>query len=503
MSAADSAQRSDVPQQATNVLKPATLVLNAAANGSAPSANMDDVGESEAKKPRVDEDKTSTYDLSEDEDIDCDETPFTLVSYKKKRPEGIPVVFRPSEEGSNFWQVNPNRAASEIVSAAKEKVQSFRVNRDGSFSVNVASLSSARHLLSMSEVAGLGVKTSIPASYTRNVGKIRHVPVQYTEEQLVDFLKEFGVTSARRQARFNRQEDGSVVSHPLRTVILHFREDKPMPQRVHLGFTSHSVEEYLGPALRCFNCQRFGHLAKNCHSPRRCKICSEDHNHSECKSVRQPKCANCGGNHTASYSGCPQNIAASKLRRHELIYGRLPPHNAPTPNPDTVRYAPSISNQEQERTDKRSYSATLKRPGQGPSTERHDQSTGNAAHYAQTSRESGRAAQQQPVPLSQQPHLTPYQRRQHSPQRHQSSQRPPQAALRQPAPTAPGASASTSDYAPVPMAHVLLPMLFTALRAILSAIPQANNLPEVKALLSMESLVIPQPPSESRQVYNE
>ncbi|KAH6932281.1 hypothetical protein HPB50_004341 [Hyalomma asiaticum] len=377
MSAADSAQRSDVPQQATNVLKPATLVLNAAANGSAPSANMDDAGESEAKKLRVDEDKTSTYDLSEDEDIDCDETPFTLVSYKKKRPEGIPVVFRPSEEGSNFWQVNPNRAASEIVSAAKEKVQSFRVNRDGSFSVNVASLSSARHLLSMSEVAGLGVKTSIPASYTRNVGKIRHVPVQYTEQQLVDFLKEFGVTSARRQARFNRQEDG---------------------------------------------------------------------------------------------------------------------------------YAPSISNQEQEQTDKRSYSATLKRPGrQGPSTEHHDQSTGNAAHCAQTSHESGRAAQQQPVPLYQQPHLTPYQRRQHSPQRHQSSQRPPQAALRQPATTAPGASASasTSDYAPVRMAHVLLPMLFTALRAILSAIPQANNLPEVKALLSMESLVIPQPPSESRQVYNE
>ncbi|KAH6938483.1 hypothetical protein HPB50_010002 [Hyalomma asiaticum] len=242
MSAADSAQRSDVPQQATNVLKPATLVLNAAANGSAPSANMDDAGESEAKKLRVDEDKTSTYDLSEDEDIDCDETP----------------------------------------------------------------------------------------------------------------------------------------------------------------------------------------------------------------------------------------------------------------------YAPSISNQEQEQTDKRSYSATLKRPGrQGPSTERHDQSTGNAAHCAQTSHESGRAAQQQPVPLYQQPHLTPYQRRQHSPQRHQSSQRPPQAALRQPATTAPGASASTSDYAPVPMAHVLLPMLFTALRAILSAIPQANNLPEVKALLSMESLVIPQPPSESRQVYNE
>ncbi|KAH6944819.1 hypothetical protein HPB50_005364 [Hyalomma asiaticum] len=299
MSAADSAQRSDVPQQATNVLKPATLVLNAAAHGSAPSANMDDAGKSEAKKLRVDKDKRSTYDLSEDEDINCDETPI--------RPE--------------------------------------------------------------------------------------------------------------------------------------------------------------------------------------------DHNHSECKSVHQPKCANCGGNQAASYSGCPQNIAASKLRRHELIYGRLPPHNVPSPNPDTVRYMPSISNQEQEQTDKHSYSATLKRPGhQGPSTERHDQSTGNAAYCAEPSRESGRAAQQQPVPLSQQPHLTSYQRRQHSPPRHQSSQRPHQAALRQPAPTVPGASASTSDYAPVPMAHMLLPMLFTALRAILSAIPQANNVPETQPVPNPLSFYLHQTP---------
>ncbi|KAL1442064.1 hypothetical protein MTO96_008069 [Rhipicephalus appendiculatus] len=315
-------------QHANHVIKPATLVLNAAVNASVPSETMDETGESEAKKPRVDDDRTSTYDLSE-EDIDCDDTPFTFVSYKKKRPEGIPVVFRPSEEGNSFWHVNPNRAASEIVSAAKEKVQSFRVNRDGSFSVSVSSVTSAKHLLSMSEVAGLGVKPYIPASYTRNVGKIRHVPLQYTEEQLVDFLKDFGVTSARRQARFKRQEDGAIESHPLRAVILTFREDRPMPERVHLGFTSHPVEEYLGPALRCYNCQRFGHLAKNCHSPRRCKICSENHDHSECKSMLQPKCANCGGNHTASYSGCPQNRAASKLRRHEWIYGRSPPHNAP------------------------------------------------------------------------------------------------------------------------------------------------------------------------------
>ncbi|KAH6944893.1 hypothetical protein HPB50_006038 [Hyalomma asiaticum] len=229
---------------------------------------MDDAGESEAKKLRVDGDKTSTYDLSEDEDIDCDETPFTLVSYKKKRPEGIPVVFRPSEEGSNFWQVNPNRAASEIVSAAKEKVQSFRVNRDGSFSVNVASLSSARHLLSMSEVAGLGVKTSIPASYTRNVGKIRHVPVQYTEQQLVDFLKEFGVTSARHQARFNRQEDGDVSIRPSDTSNLsdHHKQhfDNLLLPRLELQRRQVITRPY--PWLMC-SCPCFSQLSVQSSAP--------------------------------------------------------------------------------------------------------------------------------------------------------------------------------------------------------------------------------------------
>ncbi|KAH7985183.1 hypothetical protein HPB52_024275 [Rhipicephalus sanguineus] len=39
-----------------------------------------------------------------------------------------------AKRGASFWKVNPNKLASEVVTAAKEKVQSFRVNRDGNFS---------------------------------------------------------------------------------------------------------------------------------------------------------------------------------------------------------------------------------------------------------------------------------------------------------------------------------------------------------------------------------
>ncbi|XP_075730736.1 uncharacterized protein LOC142774230 [Rhipicephalus microplus] len=316
-----------------------------------------------------------------------EDEPFTLVTYKKKRAEGIPVVFRPTAEGASFWKVNPNRVSAEVVSAAKEKVQSFRTTRDESFSVSVASLSSAKRLLMLSNVGGLDVKPFIPESYTRNVGNVKHVPLQYSNEQLLEYLRDAGVISARRQIKYYRQEDGGVTTRPLHSVILTFRDDRPIPGKIYLEFTSHPVEEYLGLALRCYNCQRLGHMAKSCRNTRQCKICSEEHHHKECKSVLQPKRANCAGNHAASYSGCPQSKAAAKMRRHELIHGRKPRPSEPSLNLEIV--------------------------------------------------------------------------------------------------------------------HPILPMLFAALKAILSALPKANNFPEVKALLPLEALLCQQSGSNLRQVTYE
>ncbi|KAL1480533.1 hypothetical protein MTO96_050949 [Rhipicephalus appendiculatus] len=67
-------------------------------------------------------------------DMEAEDRPFTTVTYKKARPAGIPIIFKLTDPGASFWKVNPNKLASEVVTAAKEKVQSFRVNRDGNFS---------------------------------------------------------------------------------------------------------------------------------------------------------------------------------------------------------------------------------------------------------------------------------------------------------------------------------------------------------------------------------
>lgn len=61
---------------------------------------------------------------------------------------------------------------------------------------------------------------------------------------------------------------------------------------------------YIPKPLRFFNCQRFGHTAKNCREQRRCARCGGDHEFGKCGGGVQPKCCNCGGAHNVAYVRC-------------------------------------------------------------------------------------------------------------------------------------------------------------------------------------------------------
>lgn len=61
--------------------------------------------------------------------------------------------------------------------------------------------------------------------------------------------------------------------------------------------------------IQCHKCQLFGHVQKNCHIDYRCMKCGENHSTHECAKPRTtpPKCANCGGEHLATFLKCPKN----------------------------------------------------------------------------------------------------------------------------------------------------------------------------------------------------
>lgn len=83
-------------------------------------------------------------------------------------------------------------------------------------------------------------------------------------------------------------EDGSDLYTPLRSAILTFKSNLMLHDAVHLGFSRHKVHEYVDGSVQCYNCQRFGHLARNCRWSTRCKICLGPHRLADCTARRQP-----------------------------------------------------------------------------------------------------------------------------------------------------------------------------------------------------------------------
>lgn len=63
-------------------------------------------------------------------------------------------------------------------------------------------------------------------------------------------------------------------------------------------------------AIQCFNCQKFGHMAKMCTSIEKCGQCAENHNTRACSKDKEKRCCNCGKKHEAWSQSCPVKIAA-------------------------------------------------------------------------------------------------------------------------------------------------------------------------------------------------
>lgn len=419
-----------------------------------------------AKRPRTGtedyyEDTTSNYSISGMENIEEGGTPFTFVSYKKDRPSGIPILIKPTNPGSSFWRVNPNAIASEILAVSQEKLIGHRFTEDGSLAVNVASLASANKLLAITTLVGVTCTATVPKSYSRNIGKITGVPLEYTEEELLEFLKDFGVLSLRRQASYYRREDDDstdTIYHD--SVILHFRPDKPLPTRVMLGFTSHPVQEYFGTAVQCFGCQKHGHIAKYCRGPQRCKVCAGSHHHKECGLKQSPLCANCAGPHAASYGGCPSKKTASLSRKQELQEGRPQKRRSPPPNPKMIRTTPVPSLQDplhfpHIQGAKGTYSTVLT---SNPLKSQKRQKT--QAPDAQETRPKQTVTS--PIP---------------APRRKRASRNDGGTTTRN--------IQSENDS----LEKIILPLVFAALKAILRSFPDIRNVQEVQTLLTMEPLI--------------
>jgi len=166
-------------------------------------------------------------------------------------------------------------------------------------------------------------------------GVIYGIPTDVPVDKIKSAIEGSKVVGAKRlQYGKNKERKDSL------SVMIQFDEER-MPERIKIGYVSYQVRPYVPPPLRCFKCQKYGHVSAVCRGNLRCARCGGEHEYGKCDVGAKVKCCNCGGEHSAGFGGCKvhkhaveiQNVritegvtyaeAAKKVKRNEQRQGEV------------------------------------------------------------------------------------------------------------------------------------------------------------------------------------
>ncbi|KAL3192497.1 hypothetical protein MRX96_058918 [Rhipicephalus microplus] len=241
----------------------------------------------------------------EDEDSSASDEDFDIASRNQHRTiNGIPLLFKKlNDTPPAFSEVCLCCAEQHIAAATHEAPLGLEVTRKGFLRVAVETTTAASILQDMDNLGGISVQVVLPRGYSDNVAKISNVPLVYTDAQIRKFFAPAGVVSAKRQVAYRTQQDGSIKTIPRDSVLLTFRPEREIPVRIRpaveyaeaFDYRYFPVRLHVTSPMQCYNCFRYGHMAKHCRRPVRCKVCAGDHSYKDCVSRFGQRCGNCDG----------------------------------------------------------------------------------------------------------------------------------------------------------------------------------------------------------------
>ena len=99
------------------------------------------------------------------------------------------------------------------------------------------------------------IKVYVPKSLSTSIGCIYNVPLDITEEDIKEVLKQQNVSNCVKLSYYNKEKKERQLST---TVKLYFNIPV-IPVNISLGFRTYRTKLFV--PIQCFNCQQFGHNA--------------------------------------------------------------------------------------------------------------------------------------------------------------------------------------------------------------------------------------------------
>jgi hypothetical protein len=257
--------------------------------------------------------------------INYTEHSFNDASNSKSKPTfcAYPVVVEDTLQTTSVCLKSVKWKLPDILHLAVGSVISIKQLSPTKVLVGCTDAHQQMRLVSLTSLGGIKVSNHVPVAST--VGVISGIPLEISPEEVM------------RRIEFVRDSDDRIKQIPVRDVTrLKNRDGSPslafrftfecttLPSIVQINKTEFFVKPYSPAVLRCFKCQRLGHVAKSC--PMKSSVCSTcgvaGHAANVCKSNKR-YCVNCkSDSHSSAYGGCckqKQWSVANKLRAQQFM----------------------------------------------------------------------------------------------------------------------------------------------------------------------------------------
>ena len=241
---------------------------------------------------------------------------------------GNVVIVKPTGANSESFLVGTRARQNALDSSLFKKAGILRATTNRFKGHVVIEIMDNRTIMDLCKIQKLGeweVKCNLPYAKRVHCGVLQGVHPLIPEDEISESLTNAGFPFEKLTRIHRTTSEGRVKTHSVKVDFLIPLDE--LPREILVNYNPCRLRPYEHNPVRCFKCQKFGHVSSQCKTQGKntCSKCAGDHLVHECtQGVENYKCANCEGPHPSYSKYCPKFLEKKAVddtaRHHGVSY---------------------------------------------------------------------------------------------------------------------------------------------------------------------------------------